>query len=160
FGVAARRLLLTFGLLSRNKGIETVIRALPALVRRFPDVMYFVVGATHPAIVRRDGEAYRTLLDREAGKLGARAPAAFRGQFVTDEELHRYLQAADVFVSPYLNEAQVTSGALSYAMGAGAAVVSTPYWHAQELLADGRGRLFPFNDHEALSDTLLDLFSS
>jgi glycosyltransferase involved in cell wall biosynthesis len=160
FGVAARRLLLTFGLLSRNKGIETMIRALPALVRRFPDVMYFVVGATHPAVVRREGEAYRTLLEREAEKLGVRDHVAFRGQFVADEELHRYLQSADVFVSPYLNEAQVTSGALSYAMGAGAAVVSTPYWHAQELLADGRGRLFPFNDHEALSNTLLELFSS
>jgi glycosyltransferase involved in cell wall biosynthesis len=160
FGVAGRRLLLTFGLLSRNKGIETVIRALPALVRRFPDVMYFVVGATHPTIVRREGEAYRTLLEREAEKLGVRDHVAFRGQFVADEELHRYLQAADVFVSPYLNEAQVTSGALSYAMGAGAAVVSTPYWHAQELLADGRGRLFPFNDHEALSGTLLELFGS
>jgi hypothetical protein len=160
FGVAARRLLLTFGLLSRNKGIETMIRALPALVRRFPDVMYFVVGATHPAVVRREGEAYRTLLEREAEKLGVRDHVAFRGQFVADEELHRYLQAADVFVSPYLNEAQVTSGALSYAMGAGAAVVSTPYWHAQELLADGRGRLFPFNDHEALSGTLLELFGS
>jgi glycosyltransferase involved in cell wall biosynthesis len=160
FGVAARRLLLTFGLLSRNKGIETVIRALPAIVRQFPDVMYFVVGATHPAIVRREGEAYRTLLEREAEKLGVRDHVAFRGQFVADEELHRYLQAADVFVSPYLNEAQVTSGALSYAMGAGTAVVSTPYWHAQELLAEGRGRLFPFNDHEALSHTLLELFGS
>jgi glycosyltransferase involved in cell wall biosynthesis len=160
FGVPARRLLLTFGLLSRNKGIETVIRALPALVRQFPDVMYFVVGATHPAIVRREGEAYRTLLEREAEKLGVRDHVAFRGQFVADEELHRYLLAADVFVSPYLNEAQVTSGALSYAMGAGAAVVSTPYWHAQELLAGGRGRLFPFNDHEALSRTLLELLGS
>jgi glycosyltransferase involved in cell wall biosynthesis len=160
FGVAGRRLLLTFGLLSRNKGIETVIRALPALVRAFPDVMYFVVGATHPGVIRREGEAYRTLLEREAEKLGVRDHVAFRGQFVADEELHRYLQAADVFVSPYLNEAQVTSGALSYAMGAGAAVISTPYWHAQELLAGGRGRLFPFNDHEALSRTLLELFSS
>jgi len=160
FGVAGRRLLLTFGLLSRNKGIETVIRALPALVRRFPDVMYFVVGATHPTVVRREGEAYRTLLEREAEKLGVRDHVAFRGQFVADEELHRYLQAADVFVSPYLSEAQVTSGALSYAMGAGAAVVSTPYWHAQELLVGGRGRLFPFNDHEALSHTLLELFNS
>jgi glycosyltransferase involved in cell wall biosynthesis len=160
FGVAGRRLLLTFGLLSRNKGIETVIRALPALVRRFPDAMYIVVGATHPTIVRREGEAYRTQLEREAEKLGVRDHVAFRAQFVADEELHRYLQAADVFISPYLSEAQVTSGALSYAMGAGAAVVSTPYWHAQELLAGGRGRLFPFNDHEALSQTLLELFSS
>ncbi len=160
FGVAGRRLLLTFGLLSANKGIETVIRALPEVVRRFPDIVYFVVGATHPAVVRRDGEAYRTLLELEAEKLGVREHVVFRDQFVSADELRKYLQAADVFVSPYLNEAQVTSGALSYAMGAGAAVVSTPYWHAEELLADGRGCLFPFKDHEALSRTLLKLFAS
>jgi len=160
FGVAGRRLLLTFGLISRNKGIETAIRALPAVVRRFPDVVYFVVGATHPVVVRHEGEAYRTLLEREAEKLGVREHVVFRGQFVAADELCRYLQAADVFISPYLNEAQVTSGALSYAMGAGAAVVSTPYWHAQELLAEGRGCMFPFNDHEALSRTLLELLSS
>lgn len=160
FCVSGRRLLLTFGLLSPNKGIETVIRALPTVVREFPDLMYFVVGATHPAVLRREGEAYRTMLEREAEKLGVREHLAFRGQFVSSEELRQYLQAADIFVSPYLNEAQVTSGALSYAMGAGAAVVSTPYWHAQELLADRRGYLFPFNDHVALSDVLLDLCRS
>jgi glycosyltransferase involved in cell wall biosynthesis len=160
FGVAGRRLLLTFGLLSANKGIETVIRALPEIVRRFPDIVYFVVGATHPAVVRRDGEAYRTLLALEAEKLGVREHVVFRDQFVSADELRKYLQAADVFVSPYLNEAQVTSGALSYAMGAGAAVVSTPYWHAEELLSDGRGCLFPFKDDQALSKTLLKLFSS
>ena len=136
--------------MSANKGIETVIRALPEVVRRFPDIVYFVVGATHPAVVRRDGEAYRTLLALEAEKLGVREHVVFRDQFVSADELRKYLQAADVFVSPYLNEAQVTSGALSYAMGAGAAVVSTPYWHAEELLSDGRGCLFPFKDDEAL----------
>ena len=160
FGVAQRRLLLTFGLLSPNKGIETVIRALPAVVRDFPDVMYFVVGATHPAVLRQEGEAYRTMLEREAEKLGVREHVAFRGQFVSAGELREYLQAADIFVTPYLNEAQVSSGALSYAMGAGAAVVSTPYWHAQELLADKRGHLFPFKDHVSLSRTLLELCGS
>jgi len=160
FGVAERRLLLTFGLLSPNKGIETVIRALPAVVRRFPDLVYFVVGATHPAVLRQEGEAYRTMLEREAEKLGVREHVAFRGQFVSAGELRDYLQAADIFVTPYLNEAQVSSGALSYAMGAGAAVVSTPYWHAQELLADGRGHLFPFKDHAALSGALLELCGS
>jgi glycosyltransferase involved in cell wall biosynthesis len=160
FGVADRRVLLTFGLLSPNKGIETVIRALPAVVRSFPDLIYFVVGATHPVILRREGEAYRTMLEREAERLGVREHVVFRGQFVSAKELRQYLQAADIFVSPYLNEAQVTSGALSYAMGAGAAVVSTPYWHAQELLANGRGRLFPFKDHDALSATLLELLGS
>jgi len=130
FGVSGQRMLLTFGLLSPNKGIETVIRALPAVTAAFPDVVYFVVGATHPVILRRDGEAYRTMLEREAERLGVREQVVFRDQFITAEELSNYLQAADIFVSPYLNEAQVTSGALSYAMGAGAAVVSTPYWHA------------------------------
>ena len=143
FGVAGQRMLLTFGLLGPNKGVETVIRALPALVAAFPDLVYFVVGATHPAVLRQNGEAYRTSLERLAEQLGVREHVVFRDQYVTTEELCSYLQAADVFVSPYLNEAQVTSGALSYAMGAGSAVVSTPYWHAKELLAEGRGRLFP-----------------
>lgn len=160
FAVESRRVLLTFGLLSPNKGIETVIRALPTVVDSFPDLVYFVVGATHPATLRREGEAYRTMLAREAEKLGVRDHVVFRGQFVSAEELREYLQAADIFISPYLNEAQVTSGALSYAMGAGAAVVSTPYWHAQELLSSRRGRLFPFKDHAALSLALLELLRS
>ena len=160
FGVAGRRVLLTFGLLGPNKGIETVIRALPAVVERCPDLIYFVVGATHPAVLRREGEAYRTMLAREAERLGVRDHLVLHGQFVSADELRRYLQAADIFVSPYLSESQVTSGALSYAMGAGAAVVSTPYWHAQELLASERGRLFPFKDHAALSRVLLELLGS
>jgi glycosyltransferase involved in cell wall biosynthesis len=155
FGIPHQRMLLTFGLLGPNKGIETVIRALPAALAVCPDLVYFVVGATHPAIVRQYGEAYRTTLEREAERLGVRDHVVFRDQYVTTAELCRYLQAADVFVSPYLNEAQVTSGALSYAMGAGAAVISTPYWHARELLAEGRGSLFPFGDSAALARTLI-----
>jgi glycosyltransferase involved in cell wall biosynthesis len=158
FGVPARRMLLTFGLLGPNKGVETVIRALPALAAELPDLVYFVVGATHPAVVRHQGEAYRTTLEQEAESLGVRDHVVFRDQFVSSEELCRYLQATDVFVSPYQNEAQVTSGALSYAMGAGAAAVSTPYWHAQELLADGRGVLFPFGDSAALGAAVAGLF--
>ena len=160
FGVGGKAVLLTFGLLGPSKGIETVIRALPSLVREFPDLVYFVVGATHPAIVRRHGEAYRTSLEQEAERLGVREHIVFRDQFIAADELASYLQAADIFVTPYLNEAQVTSGVLSYAMGAGAAVVSTPYWHAQELLADGRGRLFPFRDHGALVRELSALLGS
>ena len=160
FGVSGQRMLLTFGLLGPNKGIETVIRALPAVVAKFPDVVYFVVGATHPMIVRRDGEAYRTSLEREAERLGVREHVVFRDQFVSGEELCNYLQAADLYVSPYQNEEQVTSGALSYAMGAGAAVVSTPYWHAKELLSGGHGCLFPFGDHAALGAALLSLLAS
>ena len=160
FGVSGQRMLLTFGLLGPNKGIETVIRALPAVIETFPDVVYFVVGPTHPMIVRRHGEAYRTSLEREAERLGVREHVVFCDRFVSNEELCSYLQAADIYLSPYQNEAQVTSGALSYAMGAGAAVVSTPYWHAQELLSDGRGHLFPFGDHGALSATLRSLLGS
>jgi glycosyltransferase involved in cell wall biosynthesis len=160
FGVAGHRMLLTFGLLGPNKGIETVIRALPAALAACPDLVYFVVGATHPAILRQHGEAYRTTLEREAEALGVRDHVVFRDQYVTTEELCSYLQATDVFISPYLNEAQVTSGALSYAMGAGAAVMSTPYWHASELLADGRGYLFPFADSVALAKTIVSLLST
>ncbi len=160
FGIAGHRMLLTFGLLGPNKGIETVIRALPAAVAACPDLVYFVVGATHPAIVREHGEAYRSSLEREAEALGVRDHVVFRDQYVTTEELCSYLQAADIFISPYLNEAQVTSGALSYAMGAGAAVMSTPYWHAKELLADGRGFLFPFGDSAALSTRIVSLLTA
>jgi glycosyltransferase involved in cell wall biosynthesis len=158
FGVTGRRMLLTFGLLGPNKGIETVISALPSLISAFPDVVYFVVGATHPAVLRQHGEAYRTSLERLAERLGVREHVVFRDQYVTSDELYSYLQATDVFLSPYLSQTQVTSGALSYAMGAGAAVVSTPYWHAQELLADGRGRLFPFGDAPALAASVAALF--
>jgi hypothetical protein len=160
FGVAGQRMLLTFGLLGPNKGIETVLRALPAMIAAFPDLVYFVVGATHPSVVKQNGEAYRTTLEREAEGLGVRDHVVFRDQYVTTDELCNYLQAADVFVSPYLNEAQVTSGALSYAMGAGAACVSTPYWHAKELLAEGRGYIFPFADHAALGKTVVSLLGS
>lgn len=157
FGISGHRMLLTFGLLGPNKGIETVIRALPAAIAACPDLVYFVVGATHPAVLRRYGEAYRTTLEREAERLGVREHVVFRDQYVTTDELCRYLQAADIFVSPYLNEAQVTSGALSYAMGAGAAVISTPYWHARELLAEGRGRVFPFGDSASLAREIIAL---
>lgn len=160
FGVTGQRMLLTFGLLGPSKGIETVIRALPAALDACPDLVYFVVGATHPAVVRQHGEAYRTTLEREAERLGVRDRVVFRDQYVTIEELCAYLQAADVFVSPYLNAAQVTSGALSYAMGAGAAVVSTPYWHAQELLADERGCLFPFGDSATLASSIVTLLNT
>lgn len=160
FGVSDRRMLLTFGLLGPSKGVETVIRALPALIEKFPDIVYFVVGATHPSIVRRHREAYRSMLEQEAENLGVRDHVVFHNQFVSTVDLCKYLQAADIFISPYLNEAQVTSGALSYAMGAGAAAVSTPYWHAQELLGEGRGRLFPFGDSSALAKELSILLES
>lgn len=159
-GAAGRRLLLTFGLLNPNKGIETVIRAMPRLVERFPDLMYMVVGATHPEVRRRHGEAYRESLEAEAKALGVSQHVVFRNRFVDFDELCSHLQAADIYVTSYLNEAQSTSGALAYAMGAGAAVVSTPYWHAQEWLAEGRGRLFPVGDVDRLVEVVDSLLSN
>ncbi len=159
FGVAGRRMMLTFGLLSPNKGIETVLRALPQLIESFPDLVYFVVGVTHPNVKRESGEEYRVSLEDEADKLGVVDHVVFRDQFVSAEELTDFLRATDVYITPYLHEEQSTSGTLSYAMGAGAAIVSTPYLHAQEFLADGRGQIFDFGDSEALADAVEALFS-
>ena len=146
FGFADRRVVLTFGLLSPNKGIETIIRALPALAADRPDLLYVVLGATHPHLVAREGEAYRDRLIALADELGVSGNIRFIDGFLEQEELLDYLAAADIYVTPYLNEAQITSGTLSYAVALGRAVVSTPYWHAQELLADGVGRLVAFGD--------------
>ena len=152
-----KKILFTFGLLSRNKGIETVIEALPAIVSKHPNIIYIVLGKTHPGVVRSVGEEYRDYLQQLANDLNVGNHLHFIKAFVTDEALFAYLKAIDIYITPYLNEAQITSGTLSYAIGAGAAVVSTPYWHAQELLADGRGKLFPFKDANALSQTLNEL---
>jgi len=145
------KVILTFGLISRNKGLETVIRALPLIVARHPDIMYVVLGNTHPGVLRSRGEEYREHLKSLAAELGVSAQLCFINKFVSEEELVNYLTATDLYVTPYLNEAQSTSGTLSYAVGAGAAVISTPYWHATELLVDNRGRLFGFKDHEKLA---------
>jgi glycosyltransferase involved in cell wall biosynthesis len=154
------KVLFTFGLISRNKGLETVIAALPAIVARHPDVMYVILGATHPGVIKNSGEEYRDSLKRMARKLGVEKNVTFINKFVSEAELFDYLTAADLYITPYLNEAQITSGTLSYAVGAGAAVVSTPYWHAQELLADSRGKLFDFRDSEGLSHIVNELFAN
>jgi glycosyltransferase involved in cell wall biosynthesis len=152
-----KRVMLTFGLLSRNKGLETVVKALPKIVEKHPDVMYVVLGNTHPGVIKNSGEEYRDHLKTLAAQLGVSKNLAFIAKFVSEEELVNYLTACEIYVTPYLNEAQITSGTLSYAVGAGAAVVSTPYWHATELLADKRGRLFDFKNSEALADTIIEL---
>lgn len=146
-----RKVLFTFGLISRNKGLETVIKALPSIVAQHHDVLYVILGNTHPGVVKHNGEEYRDSLKTLAKDLGVENNIAFVNKFVSEEELHQYLTACYLYITPYLNEAQITSGTLSYAVGAGAAVVSTPYWHAQELLADNRGRLFDFKNDEQLA---------
>jgi glycosyltransferase involved in cell wall biosynthesis len=154
FGVEGRRVLLTFGLLHRNKGIETMIEALPAIVERHPKITYLVLGQTHPHVIRDEGESYRLSLQRRVRELGLENHVLFHPRFVELDELLEYIGAADICVTPYLNMDQITSGALSYAMGAGKGVVSTPYWHAEELLGEGRGRLVPVKDPEALSRSM------
>ncbi len=157
FGVEGRRLLLTFGLLNASKGIEHVIKALPEVVRKVPDVVYIVLGATHPAVLRKEGERYRLKLERMVKELGLREHVVFYNRFVSLKELKEFLGATDIYVTPYLFKEQIASGTLSYAFGCGKAVVSTPYWHAEELLADGRGVLVPFADSGALARELTAL---
>ncbi|WP_080239311.1 glycosyltransferase family 4 protein [Spirosoma rigui] len=157
FGMEGKQTLLTFGLLSPNKGIENVIKALPRIVEQFPNVVYMVLGATHPHLLKHEGEAYRDSLKKLAADCGVRDNVRFYNQFVELDDLLEYLGSADIYITPYMNPAQITSGTLSYAFGCGKAVVSTPYWHAEELLADGRGVLVPFGDSEAVADQIINL---
>jgi glycosyltransferase involved in cell wall biosynthesis len=152
FQVEGKTVLLTFGLLSPNKGIEHVIEAMPAILERHPDVVYIVLGATHPHLLAAEGEAYREKLERLAVERGVAASVIFHNRFVTLEELKEFIGAADIYLTPYLNEAQITSGTLAYTFGAGKALISTPYWHAQELLAEERGILVPFANAPAIAD--------
>ncbi|HAH04966.1 MAG TPA: glycosyl transferase family 1 [Elusimicrobia bacterium] len=157
FGVEGKQVLLTFGLLSPNKGIENMLNALPRIVAERPDVVYIILGATHPHLVREAGESYRLKLELLAEKNGVKKNVIFYDRFVELAELKEFIGAADIYITPYLNEAQIVSGTLAYCFGAGKAVVSTPYWHAQELLADDRGVLVPFNDPGALAREVLGL---
>ncbi|MCC7232044.1 MAG: glycosyltransferase [Bacteroidia bacterium] len=157
FKLENRKVILTFGFIGRNKGIETVIKALPEVIKKHPEVIYLVLGKTHPNVIRYSGEEYRNYLQRLTSTLHLNKHVYFLNEFTDQKLLFKYLSASDIYVTPYLNEAQITSGTLSYSVGVGSGVISTPYWHAEELLSDGRGKLFPFNDSEALSDILLDL---
>ena len=157
FGVEGRPMALTFGLLSRNKGIEHVLEAMPAVVGEFPDFVYIVVGATHPAVIREEGESYRRSLERTARDLDLEHNVIFYNRFVELEELKEFIGASDIYITPYLTESQITSGTLAYCFGAGKAVVSTPYWHAAELLANDRGIIVPFEDPGATSEAILGL---
>jgi glycosyltransferase involved in cell wall biosynthesis len=152
-----RAVILSFGLLGPGKGYESVIAAMPAVVDAVPDACYVILGATHPDLLNREGEAYRRSLEALAATLGVIDHVQFVDRFVGQEELGRWLQAADIFVTPYPNLDQIVSGTLAYAMSAGKAIVSTPYAYALEQLADGRGRLYPAGSADALSETLIDL---
>lgn len=156
-GLDGRFVILTFGLLSQNKGIETMIEALPPVVANTPELLYVVLGATHPEVRKREGERYREALQKRARELGLEQHVAFVDEFVALDRLLTYIAASDLYVTPYLHREQVVSGTLSYALAAGKPIVSTPYWYAEELLADGRGVLVPFRDPGALSEAILSL---
>ena len=160
FGVGGRKVMLTFGLLSPGKGIEVVLRALPAIVKQHPDAVYIILGATHPHIVRREGHAYRHSLERLVEELGMQENVLFHNRYVSLDELWSYINAADVYVTPYPNLQQITSGTLAYAMGAGKPVVSTPYLYAKEMLGEGRGRLFDVGNSDQLAQQVNELFGN
>jgi glycosyltransferase involved in cell wall biosynthesis len=159
-GVGGKSVILTFGLLSPDKGIEHAIDALPAIVARFPNTVYIVLGATHPHVRERHGEAYRIMLENRAKKLGVDSHVIFHNRFVSQAELTEFLAAADIYITPYLKPEQIISGTLAYAVGSGKAVISTPYWYAREILADGRGILVPWKDAAAIARETIDLLGN
>jgi len=160
FGVEGKSVLLSFGLLSPNKGIENVIAALPAILKKHPNVVYIIVGATHPQIIRNEGETYRLSLQRLAHEKGVESNVIFYNRFVAMDELIQFISASDIYITPYLDAAQITSGTLAYTLGAGKAIISTPYWYAEEMLADERGVLVPFSDPQALANQVIDLLDN
>jgi glycosyltransferase involved in cell wall biosynthesis len=157
FNVQGKPVALTFGLLSPGKGIEFVLRAIPEIIKKFPDFIYLVLGATHPTLLREQGERYRINLERLAIETGIQKHVSFYNRFVSIDELTDFIGSADLYITPYLNEEQAVSGTLAYAFGSGQAVISTPYWHAEELLANGRGVLVPFGDSAAIGNAVIEL---
>ena len=157
FQMEGRRTILTFGLLSKNKGIEVMLKAMPEIIAADPSVLYIILGMTHPSVLKHDGESYRFSLQRLVKELGLQEHVIFHNRFVKDEELSNFLCAADIYVTSYLNREQLTSGTLSFAVGTGKAVVSTPYWAAMELLANGQGKLVRFGDTKQMSDTIVEI---
>ena len=160
FGVEGKAVLLTFGLLSPNKGIENVIRALPEILSKHKNVVYIVAGATHPHVLRREGEKYRASLQVLAKEAGVESQVIFHNRFASPEEMAEFIGAADIYITPYRHEAQVVSGTLAYALGAGKAIISTPYWHAIELLDDRRGALVPFQNPDAIAQKTIELLDT
>ncbi len=160
FGFVGKTVILTFGLLSPNKGIEVMLDAMPDIIKSCPNAVYVILGATHPNLVRDQGEAYRDSLTARVRQLGIGEHVVFFNQFVDQATLLNFISMCDVYVTPYLNEAQMTSGTLAYSFGLGKAVISTPYWHAEDLLSDGRGILVPFGDARSLSAEIAGLLSN
>jgi glycosyltransferase involved in cell wall biosynthesis len=160
FSVEGKAVLLTFGLLSPNKGIENVIQALPQILSRHKNVVYIVAGATHPHILRREGDQYRASLEALAKEVGVESQVIFHNRFASPEEMAEVIGAADIYITPYRHEAQVVSGTLAYALGAGKAIISTPYWHALELLDDRRGALVPFQNPSAIAQKTIELLDT
>src|ERR1700686_70128 len=160
FGVEGKAVLLTFGLLSPNKGIENDIQALPQILSKHKNVAYIVAGATHPHILRREGDKYRASLQALAKEMGVESQVIFHNRFVSPEEMVEFIGAADIYITPYRHEAQVVSGTLAYALGAGKAIISTPYWHALELLDDQRGALVPFQNPDAIAQKTIELLDT
>jgi glycosyltransferase involved in cell wall biosynthesis len=158
--LGGKAVLLTFGLLSPNKGFESVIRALPQILSRHSNVVYVIAGATHPQVRAREGDRYRDQLQAMARELGVEREVIFHNRFVSPREMAALVGSADIYITPYCHEAQAVSGTLAYAMGAGKAIISTPYWHAAELLDDGRGALVPFEDPAAIAATAIELLDS
>ena len=159
-GLKNKVVLSSFGLLSRGKGIEYVIEALPEVIKREPRIVYYVLGVTHPQVKKTEGEAYRNMLMRMAKNLGLRGHVKFLNRFLSKPELINYLQATDVYITPYLSPNQVSSGTLSYALGAGKAIVSTPYLHAKEALGEGRGVFCGFNDSASIAERVTEIIEN
>src|SRR6202158_1013108 len=160
FGVEGKAVLLTFGLLSPNKGIENVIQAMPKILSKHKNAAYIVAGATHPHILRREGDKYRASLQALAKEMGGGSQVIFHDRFVSPEEMAEFMGAADIYITPYRYEAQVVSGTLAFALGAGKAIISTPYWHAIELLDDRRGALVPFQNPDAIAQKTIELLDT
>jgi len=155
-----KTVLLTFGLLSPNKGFESVIQALPRILSRHNNVVYLIAGATHPHVRRREGDRYRLQLQALARELGVEKNVVFHNRFFSPQEMAALVGSTDIYVTPYCHEEQAVSGTLAYALGAGKAIISTPYWHAAELLGDGRGALVPFKDPAAIAETAIELLDN
>lgn len=159
-GIADKSILSTFGLINRGKGIEHVIEAMPEILKKHPNVVYLVLGETHPGVRHHEGESYRNMLTETIDRLGLRDHVRFNNRFLSLNELVRYLCATDVYVTPYLNRDQIVSGTLAYALGCGKAIVSTPYLYAEEVLSEGRGVLVDFKSPDAIAKAVIDILDN